>query len=469
MSLSNKDQDYNEIIAGLKADKPKRLVFESKLYTLFDHLIKTAVKKYQITEDEAVSAYSDTILQVIQFIQRNKFDGRVSLATFVYQVFIRKCIDMHKVNTKKNTVNYDSLYNSFDLSRNDIISNALDVFKGIDELKNKVSSYLQMPDSVILGASAPSKCPPGDRFTARFVAYLKSVEKHIEAKVLKMSKDATMHLDIKRCRWAKGTLIKVKAFGDDLSVDPAFEEFTWEGPYHILDFDVLVTNDVSKTKTILKFDVLIDDIVVARLRVDLKIAMKSENTIRQVVKERPIETAFASYASQDRPRVLDRLAEIRRIGIDVYLDCLSMRPGEKWKAVLEKEIRARESFLLFWSVNAKNSPMVTWEWQTALKYKGIDKIDPHPLFPVEEAEPPEELKELHFSDVYMTIRKDYGENIVPSFLNEGCRKILLLFIDGYTDKEIADQMGLKPNTIKTTRNKCLEKLRQLMAIDKGGG
>ena len=49
--------------------------------------------------------------------------------------------------------------------------------------------------------------------------------------------------------------------------------------------------------------------------------------------------------------------------------------------------------------------MVSWEWRTALRLKGLDAIEPHPLDPVECASPPDELKDLHFGDVYMLVRK----------------------------------------------------------------
>ena len=309
---------------------------------------------------------------------------------------------------------------------------------------------------------------PGEQFTARFVAYIKSIEKQIRKKLIEMSEDSAIHLDIQRCRWQKGTTVKVKVYGDYLSVDPPYEQFRWENLYNIIDFDVVVSNEVLAKKTILKFDVLIDEIIVARLRFDLKITLKPENKVREIINDRPIETAFASYASQDRDRVLDRVSEITRNGVDVYMDCLSMRPGEKWKEVLEKEIKKRESFLLFWSSNAKNSEMVTWEWKTALRYGGLDKIDPDPLALVSEAEPPEELKELHFGDVYMIPRRNRNESALQNngpfyFLSQKCYNVLFMFHQGYTDKEIGEKLGMSAASAKMTRLRCLEKLRRYLS------
>jgi hypothetical protein len=263
---------------------------------------------------------------------------------------------------------------------------------------------------VLLGASAPQGIKKGTEFTARFVAYVSSLEQEVETILHKMSPRSISHLDVKRCRWQLGTKIKVRLYGNFLSVNPSEEVFVWEGRMNIIDFDVVVSDDAPEMITVLKFDVLIDGIVVAKLRIDLQIAAEVEEQTRKKVSVQPIHTAFASYASEDRQRVLDRVAEIQRNGVNVFLDCLSIYPGEKWKPQLEEEIKRREAFLLFWSAYAKKSEMVTWEWRTALNFKGIDGIEPHPLCPISEAEPPEELKELHFGDVHMLVREALGRN-----------------------------------------------------------
>ncbi len=54
-------------------------------------------------------------------------------------------------------------------------------------------------------------------------------------------------------------------------------------------------------------------------------------------------------------------------------------------------------------------------------------------------------------------------------LGENCKKILLLFADNYNDKEIAALMEYKTaDVVKTSRLRCLEKLRQLYNNNKDG-
>jgi hypothetical protein len=118
--------------------------------------------------------------------------------------------------------------------------------------------------------------------------------------------------------------------------------------------------------------------------------------------------AYAAYAAQDRLRVLDRVAALSLSGnLDVFMDGLSLHPGEEWKQRLEREIASRELFLLFWSSHARRSKWVEWEWRTALRTKGLSGIQVQPLEPVDQAPPPPELSALHFGDVYALARNAY--------------------------------------------------------------
>jgi hypothetical protein len=272
----------------------------------------------------------------------------------------------------------------------------------------------QPEQPVFLGVSTPQAMQAGKEFTARFVAYIKELEPEIEKLLAKLSPRATSALGLRSCRWQLGTQVKVKLQASHLQVASPEQSFTWEGSHNLVEFDVEVPPDTPEGVIVLKFDVSIGDIVIARLRVDLQVLREEPPEGVQFAKGMPARAAFASYASQDRLRVLDRVSEIQRNGVDVFLDCLSLNPGEEWKPRLEEEIRTRDLFILFWSVHAKNSVWVTWEWKTALNHRGVSGIDPHPLDPVSLAQPPEELGSLHFGDPHMLARKAYVDGDASS-------------------------------------------------------
>ena len=221
-----------------------------------------------------------------------------------------------------------------------------------------------------------------------------------------LSPRSTSHLGLHTCSWRPGTRVKVRLEGSHLNIPTPEQEFTWEGNYSLVDFDVTIPADEPEYVTVLKFDVLIDEILIAKLRLDLSIGPSSGEIGTATIE--PAHTAFASYASADRQRVLDRVAAVSiSAGLDIFLDCLSLHPSEEWKPRLAGEIKKRELFLLFWSSQAKDSQWVTWEWHTALEEKGLSAMQIQPLQTVREAPPPEELKELHFGDPYMLALRAY--------------------------------------------------------------
>lgn len=261
-------------------------------------------------------------------------------------------------------------------------------------------------EPVWLGASAPKAVKPGDEFTARFVAYEKQLEQQVRRLLKELSPKVEPVLGVKECRWQHGTHVIVKLSGHGLSIEPAVQEFVWNGGRSLLEFDVEVPREAPEGKVVLKFDVAIEGIVVARLRIDLDISTHPVAGDNATANVEPAQSAFASYSSKDRLRVLDRLASIKICaGIDIFLDCLDLHPGEAWKPRLDEEISQRDLFLLFWSKNASESKWVVWELGEALKHKGEHALQLHPLDP--DAKPPEGLEQLHVGDVIMWVRKGY--------------------------------------------------------------
>lgn len=259
-------------------------------------------------------------------------------------------------------------------------------------------------DEVALALSGPGCVQPDQSFNIKFIAYPESEEQKVENILKESDPDNKILLGLDHCNWQKGTEIKVRLYGDQLTVDEAVQTFTWLGKYKILNFDISLAEAAKPGNTVVKVDVLIADIVIAKLRYTLKVDTACEPTGMHV-KAKPFKNAFASYSDKDRDRVIDRLSEIERNGVNVFWDKISLRAGQFWKDELDKAVKDSQVFMLFWSANAKASEWVEWEWKTALKYKGIDCIEPHPLEDPSGSPPPDELKALHFNDKYLFFRK----------------------------------------------------------------
>jgi hypothetical protein len=122
-----------------------------------------------------------------------------------------------------------------------------------------------------------------------------------------------------------------------------------------------------------------------------------------------IRSAFASYAHEDRSGVLARIQGIQKVlpSLDIFLDVLTLRSGQKWELELYRRIPASDIFYLFWSRNAKASSWVEKEWRCAYESKGLDFVDPIPLESPVLAPPPPELASKHFDDALLYVLRDY--------------------------------------------------------------
>ncbi|MGH8772476.1 MAG: toll/interleukin-1 receptor domain-containing protein, partial [Burkholderiales bacterium] len=264
------------------------------------------------------------------------------------------------------------------------------------------------PETVLLGVSAPQAVKPGSEFTARFVAYIASCESEARDELRRLSPGSTVHMGLETCQWQRRTSVTVRLVAASLSIEPAEKSFVWQGGRNRVEFDVIVPASAKPGTVVLKFTVLIEALEVARLRLDLQIATTDSTVVAETsATGRAARTAFASYASQDRLRVLDRIAAAAiAAGLDVFLDCLSLRPNEAWKKKLEQEIGNRDLFMLFWSKAASESKWVDWELRTALLKPGLEAIQVHPL--ELKVPPPEVLKDQHVNDPYIIARTAYS-------------------------------------------------------------
>ena len=137
-----------------------------------------------------------------------------------------------------------------------------------------------------------------------------------------------------------------------------------------------------------------------RLDFTLKIGEKFDKLTDLTQNTKRLEKLFASYSSKDRNEVLKRVHGIRSIpGLEVFLDCLSLRQGDDWEKLIGKNILDSDLFLLFWSNSASKSKAVEKEWKFALKTHGLEFIQPVPLESPDVSPPPKQLSSKHFNDL----------------------------------------------------------------------
>ena len=98
-----------ELIQNLQENNLLKRKAEDALFNRFAYFIKEGIKKYELQEDESFDAYSDTILQSIDNIRKGHFENRSALKTYLYRIFINKCVDLlRKKTTNKNSVHHTS-------------------------------------------------------------------------------------------------------------------------------------------------------------------------------------------------------------------------------------------------------------------------------------------------------------------------------------------------------------------------
>lgn len=267
------------------------------------------------------------------------------------------------------------------------------------------------PDNVSFSAAAPVQARPGDGFVARLAAYLPEDEAEVRAVLAQAVPGRPLSATPKQGGLRRGTPVEIVLEGTGLTVDRtpgrAVQGFVWDGQPRIVEFEVQVPADAAPTRMVLRFYVRLAGVVLERVLLDLEISVARPASVwarHEVSTKRLPTTAFASYSSLDRLRVLDRVAAIRiAAGIDVFLDCLDLNPSEKWEPRLRDEIDTRDLFILFWSSAAAQSRWVTWEWERALVAKGLDAMQIQPL--ENGIQPPRKLRAVHMADAAMDVRQ----------------------------------------------------------------
>jgi hypothetical protein len=205
---------------------------------------------------------------------------------------------------------------------------------------------------------------------------------------------------------ARGTTLDVELTIDGAHVEQNVGCIFWDDELGVLLFPCTVAEDAFGTSCRGLATFSVNQVTLARVPFVMSITPRGSSKPAVLTELAAMRSAFASYATEDRRAVLARIQGMQKAApfIDIFLDAVSLRSGENWKEAIQREIKARDVLLLFWSLAASHSSFVETEWRMALKEKGLSCISPVPLESPAVAPPPPALSALHFGDWTLAVQ-----------------------------------------------------------------
>ncbi len=266
-------------------------------------------------------------------------------------------------------------------------------------------------DTVACSVFAPRKARRGSNIMVQVFAHLEEDEATVKALASEFD-EKTQRLGLKRLdqEVERNSKLVFCISLPGLQVDESIQELIWRGSPESVQFGVQIPKDFTA-------DQIVGTVYVTQNSVPfghLKFLIQIENAEAAQDKEPPeaantwkrYQYAFISYASPDRPEVLKRVQMLARLHIDFFQDLLTLEPGDRWEQQLYKNIDRCDVFFLFWSTAARDSKWVMKEVRYALDRRRADKFAAPEIVPViiegpPPVSPPEELRDIHFNDVFI--------------------------------------------------------------------
>jgi serine/threonine-protein kinase len=247
---------------------------------------------------------------------------------------------------------------------------------------------------------APASVEPGRTFLLEVWMYVEAERDEVLKQIERRTRNV-IALPRGLHGGADGTDFTVVLQIDPLECEDACESLVWNGDISSVAFLVKAPGDLRSGPYAGKVKILQNGLLIVRLMFEISVGKHVEQPGSLQVQQQQLKSAFASYAHEDQAEVFRRVQGISAAGIQVFLDVLSLRAGQLWENVVTEKIRSSETFFLFWSAHAKASEWVEKEWRLALANRGLQYIHPVPLVSPAEASPPQELRQLHFNDLFL--------------------------------------------------------------------
>lgn len=253
------------------------------------------------------------------------------------------------------------------------------------------------PDDVQFRGTAPQTILPGEYFPVKIMMYREDDYQRADRESAAVA-DSVKSASSSVFQAAKGQQFRIALQSPDIELDCETQQLSWNGKFAAADFEVYLPEGYDRRQLRLRGRVYSGDAVLTDLKLILQVGVAQSQEI--ACEKVRLRSAFISYASADRAKVVARIQGIQLAcpDMDLFFDVESLRRGESWESRLYQEIAGRDLFYLFWSKNAATSEWVKKELQYALSRKTVDFIEPIPLEGPEVCPPPESLMGKHFND-----------------------------------------------------------------------
>jgi tetratricopeptide (TPR) repeat protein len=262
-------------------------------------------------------------------------------------------------------------------------------------------------ERVHFSAFAPPAVEPGSRYLLSIWAFLEDQREVLQARAGRQGRFQEVGSK-GPVRVPRGTEITVVLDLPDFRVADPTDTLLWEGELASASFAVDTPLDIHPGTHLGKARIFCAGIPIARLDFAIEVGREQGEPQPLRTQEQRVRSVFASYASEDRPAVLQWTRGARLAGVEVFVDVLSLREGANWEEELQNQVPSKDLFCLFWSEPASRSRWVEMEWRCALAARGLDYIQPVPLVDPREVPPPKELSSRHFDDL-LRIAATYEE------------------------------------------------------------
>jgi hypothetical protein len=207
-------------------------------------------------------------------------------------------------------------------------------------------------DAVDASAFAPDECAPGETVLVQVFFHRRSSASTVRKRAQEADSEATRRTF---CTFEtavrRGQRLGVKLEAPGLSNDEAEQSVVWHGDPCMCQFSLNLPDDAAARGYVIIANFFLDGVPIGLLRFKLDVVLRPHvSRMPRLYGDaaRHFKQAFLSYSSHDREAVLQCAQVLENVGIDFFLDAVSLRGGEIWERRLFEEIDRSDLFLLFW-------------------------------------------------------------------------------------------------------------------------